>query len=113
MQNQAKAAEKYNLLKDEKLKLELDKAILFSMEAKNNRDGLQKKLDGLKRDLKIKNAESDTYQSQIDQYRTENESVLNEYENAQKTFMPLGLKSLKERLTFKISLSLNQKLKII
>jgi len=90
LQNQAKAAEKYNLLKDEKLKLELDKAILFSMEAKNNRDGLQKKLDGLKRDLQIKNAESDTYQSQIDQYRTENESVLNEYENAQKNFYAIG-----------------------
>ena len=90
LQNQAKAAEKYNLLKDEKLKLELDKAILFSMEAKNNRDGLQKKLDGLKRDLKIKNAESDTYQSQIDQYRTENEFVLNEYENAQKNFYAIG-----------------------
>ena len=90
LQNQAKAAEKYNLLKDEKQKLELDKAILFSMEAKNNRDGLQKKLDGLKRDLKIKNAESDTYQSQIDQYRTENESVLNEYENAQKNFYAIG-----------------------
>ena len=90
LQNQAKAAEKYNLLKNEKLKLELDKAILFSMEAKNNRDGLQKKLDGLKRDLKIKNVESDTYQSQIDQYRTENESVLNEYENAQKNFYAIG-----------------------
>ena len=90
LQNQAKAAEKYNLLKDKKLKLELDKAILFSMEAKNNRDGLQKKLDGLKRDLKIKNSESDTYQSQIDQYRTENESVLNEYENAQKNFYAIG-----------------------
>ena len=90
LQNQAKAAEKYNLLKDEKSKLELDKAILFSMEAKNNRDGLQKKLDGLKRDLKIKNAESDTYQSQIDQYRTENESVLKEYENAQKNFYAIG-----------------------
>ena len=90
LQNQAKAAEKYNLLKDEKSKLELDKAILFSMEAKNNRDGLQKKLDGLKRDLKIKNAESDTYQSQIDQYRTENESVLNEYEDAQKNFYAIG-----------------------
>ena len=90
LQNQAKAAEKYNLLKNEKLKLELDKAILFSMEAKNNRDGLQKKLDGLKRDLKIKNVESDKYQSQIDQYRTENESVLNEYENAQKNFYAIG-----------------------
>ena len=90
LQNQAKAAEKYNLLKDEKSKLELDKAILFSIEAKNNRDGLQKKLDGLKRDLKIKNTESDTYQSQIDQYRTENESVLKEYENAQKNFYAIG-----------------------
>ena len=89
-QSMSFAAEKYNLLKDEKLKLELDKAILFSMEAKNNRDGLQKKLDGLKRDLKIKNAESDTYQSQIDQYRTENESVLKEYENAQKNFYAIG-----------------------
>ena len=44
---------KNNLLKDEKSKLELDKAILFSMEAKNNRDGLQKKLDGLKKENNI------------------------------------------------------------
>ena len=90
LENQAKAAEKYNSIKDEKLNLELDKAILFSMEAKNNRDGLQKKLDGLNRDLKIKNAESDTFQSQIDQYRTENESILSEYENAQKNFYAIG-----------------------
>jgi len=90
LENQAKAAEKYNSIKDEKLNLELDKAILFSMEAKNNRDGLQKKLDGLNRDLKIKNAESDKFQSQIDQYRTENESILSEYENAQKNFYAIG-----------------------
>ena len=90
LQNQAKSAEKYNLLKDEKLKLELDKAILFSMEAKNNRDSLQKKLDSLNRDLRIKNSESDTFQSQIDQFRTENESLLNEYENAQKNFYAIG-----------------------
>ena len=90
LENQAKAAEKYNSIKDKKLNLELDKAILFSMEAKNNRDGLQKKLDGLNRDLKIKNAESDTFQSQIDQYRTENESLLSEYENAQKNFYAIG-----------------------
>ena len=90
LENQAKAAEKYNSIKDKKLNLELDKAILFSMEAKNNRDGLQKKLDGLKRDLKIKNAESDKFQSQIDQYRTENESLLSEYENAQKNFYAIG-----------------------
>ena len=90
LENQAKAAEKYNSIKNEKLNLELDKAILFSMEAKNNRDGLQKKLDSLNRDLKIKNAESDTFQSQIDQYRTENESILSEYENAQKNFYAIG-----------------------
>ena len=90
LENQAKAAEKYNSIKDEKLNLELDKAILFSMEAKNNRDGLQKKLDGLNRDLKIKNAESDKFQSQIDQYRTENESILSDYENAQKNFYAIG-----------------------
>ena len=90
LENQAKAADKYNMLKQEKSKLELDKAIIFSIEAKNNRDDLQKKLDALNRDLKIKNAESETIQSQIDQFRTQNESVLNEYEVAQKDFYSIG-----------------------
>ena len=90
LENQAKAADKYNMLKQEKSKLELDKAIIFSIEAKNNRDDLQKKLDALNRDLKIKNAESETIQSQIDQFRTQNESVLNEYEVAQKNFYSIG-----------------------
>ena len=90
LENQAKAADKYNLLKQKKLNLELDKAIIFSIEAKNNRDDLQKKLDALNRDLKIKNAESETIQSQIDQFRTQNESVLNEYEVAQKDFYSIG-----------------------
>ena len=90
LENQAKAAEKYNLLKQDKSRFELDKAILFSIEAKSNRDDLQKKLDALNRDLKIKNAESDTAQSQIDQFRTENESVLSEYEEAQKNFYSVG-----------------------
>ena len=90
LENQAKAADKYNMLKQEKSKLELDKAIIFSIEAKNNRDDLQKKLDALNRDLKIKNAESETIQSQIDQFRTQNESVLNEYEEAQKNFYSIG-----------------------
>ena len=74
-------------LKEEKSKVELDTAIIFSLEAKNNRDDLQKKLDSLNRDLKIKNAESVTIQSQIDQYRTENESVLSEYDSAQKKLL--------------------------
>ena len=90
LENQAKAAEKYKVLKEEKSKVELDTAIIFSLEAKNNRDDLQKKLDSLNRDLKIKNAESDTIQSQIDQYRTENESVLSEYDSAQKNFYSIG-----------------------
>jgi len=90
LENQAKAAEKYNVLKKDKAKLELDKAILFSIEAKSNRDDLQKKLDSLNRDLQIKNAESETVQSQIDQFRTENESVLIEYESAQKNFYAVG-----------------------
>ena len=90
LENQSKAAEKYKILKEKKSKIELDTAIIFSLEAKNNRDGLQKKLDALKRDLKIKNAESETIQSQIDQYRTENESVLSEYDTAQRNFYSIG-----------------------
>ena len=90
LENQAKAAEKYKKLNDKKSQIELDTAILFSLEAKNNRDDLQKKLDSLNRDLKIKNAESETIQSQIDQFRTENESVLTEYEIAQKNFYSIG-----------------------
>ena len=90
LENQAKAAEKYSELKKDKAKLELDKAVLFSIEAKSSRDDLQKKLDSLNRDLQIKNAESETIRSQIDQFRTENESVLSEYEEAQKNFYAVG-----------------------
>ena len=90
LENQAKAAEEYNSLKEKKAELELDKAILFSIEAKTRRDILQKKLDSLNRDLKIKNAESDATQAQIDKFRTENESTLNEYEIAQKNFYAIG-----------------------
>ena len=96
LENQAKAADKYNLLKKDKAKLELDKAILFSIEAKNNRDNLQKNLDSYNRDLKIKNAECETIQSQIDQYRTENDSILVEYETAQKNFYAVGAEIAKK-----------------
>ena len=64
--------------------------MLFSIEAKKNRDQLQNNLDGLNRDLKIKQAEADTKQSQIDEYRTQNESVVDAYENAQKNFYSVG-----------------------
>ena len=90
LENQADAAEKYNALKKEESENQINTAILFSLEAKNNRDQLQKNLDGLNRDLKIKQAESDTKQSQIDEYRTQNESVVDSYELAQKNFYTIG-----------------------
>jgi len=90
LENQANAAEKYNALKKEESENQINTAILFSLEAKNNRDQLQKNLDGLNRDLKIKQAESDTKQSQIDEYRTQNESVVDSYEIAQKNFYSIG-----------------------
>ena len=90
LENQAKAAEKYNKLKEEENQKQTDIAILYSLEAKNNKDQLQKNLEGLNRDLKIKQAESDSKQAQIDDYRTQNESVINAYEDAQKNFYTIG-----------------------
>ena len=83
LENQANAADKYNALKDEESKNQLNTAVLFSLEAKNNRDSLQKNLDALNRDFKIKEAEAQTKQSQIDEFRTQNESVVDAYESAQ------------------------------
>ena len=90
LENQAKAAEKYNKLKEEENQKQTDIAILYSLEAKNNKDQLQKSLDALNRDLQIKQAESDSKQAQIDDYRTQNESVINAYEDAQKNFYTIG-----------------------
>ena len=90
LENQANAAEKYNLFKGEESQKQTDIAILYSLEAKNNRDKLQKNLDALNRDLKIKQAESDSKQAQIDEHRTENASVVDAYENAQKNFYSIG-----------------------
>ena len=90
LENQANAAEKYNQFKKEESQKQTDIAILYSLEAKNNRDTLQKDLDALNRDLKIKQAESDSKQAQIDEHRTENASVVDAYENAQKNFYSIG-----------------------
>ena len=90
LENQANAAEKYNQLKEEENQKQTDIAILYSLEAKNNKEKLQKNLDALNRDFKIKQAESDSKQAQIDDYRTQNESVINAYENAQKNFYTIG-----------------------
>ena len=90
LENQANAAEKYNQFKKDESQKQTDIAILYSLEAKNNRDMLQKDLDALNRDLKIKQAESDSKQAQIDEHRTENASVVDAYENAQKNFYSIG-----------------------
>ena len=90
LENQANAAEKYNALKKGEAENKFDTAILLSLEAKESRDKFQKELDALKRDLLIKEAEAETKQSQIDDFRTQNESVVNAYENAQKNFYSIG-----------------------
>jgi len=90
LEGQAKAAEKYNSFKEQEKEIELKVAILFSLEAKNNRDDIQKKLDAVLRDQKIKDAETKTKQSQIDEYRTQHESVRDSYDIAQKNFYSVG-----------------------
>ena len=90
LEGQAKAAEKYNSFKEHEKEIELKVAILFSLEAKNNRDDIQKKLDAVLRDQKIKDAETKTKQSQIDEYRTQHESVRDSYDIAQKNFYSVG-----------------------
>ena len=114
LENQAKAAEKYLSLKKDKEKLELEKAIIFSIEAKKNRDNLQKKLDSSKRDQQIKNAEVETIQSQIDKFRTENESVLASYDQAQKNFYSVGAEIAKNEANLQSinSTSLDAKAKL-
>ena len=90
LEGQAKAAEKYNSFKEQEKEIELKVAISFSLEAKNNRDDIQKKLDAVLRDQKIKDAETKTKQSQIDEYRTQHESVRDSYDIAQKNFYSVG-----------------------
>ena len=101
LENQAKAADKYKSLKEHKSKTELDKAILFSMEAKNSRDELQKNLDSLHRDAEIKQAEVETIQSTIDKHKTENEELINLYENAQKNYYSIGAEISKKESELK------------
>ncbi len=44
----------------------------------------------MNRDLKIKQAESDSKQAQIDEHRTQNASVVDAYEHAQRNFYSIG-----------------------
>ena len=101
LENQANAAERYNALKEEESTNKFDTAILLSLQAKESRDMLQKQLDGFKRDLIIKEAEAETKQSQIDDYRTQNESVVTAYETAQKNFYSIGAEIAKHEANLK------------
>ncbi|MDA9024595.1 AAA family ATPase [Gammaproteobacteria bacterium] len=101
LENQANAAEKYNSLKEEESVNKFDTAILLSLQAKEGKDKFQKQLDGHKRDLLIKEAEAETKQSQIDEFRTQNESVVTAYENAQKNFYSIGAEIAKHEANLK------------
>ena len=54
LENQANAADKYNALKKEESENQINTAILFSLEAKNNRDQLQKFKEELSEQKNIK-----------------------------------------------------------
>ncbi len=90
LEGQAKAAEKYQKLKNEENETEIDISVLFLLEAQEKRDELQKIIDKYNRDYKIKEAETQAKQAQIDEFRTQNESVINSYEEAQKKYYSIG-----------------------
>ena len=62
----------------------------FLLEAQEKRDELQKIIDKYNRDYKIKEAETQAKQAQIDEFRTQNESVISSYEEAQKKYYTIG-----------------------
>ena len=64
--------------------------MLFLLEAQEKRDELQKIIDKYNRDYKIKEAETQAKQAQIDEFRTQNESVISSYEEAQKKYYSIG-----------------------
>ena len=90
LEGQAKAAEKYQLLKKQENETEIDISVLFLLEAQEKRDELQKIIDKYNRDYKIKEAETQAKQAQIDEFRTQNESVISSYEEAQKKYYSIG-----------------------
>ena len=90
LKSQANAAKKYNDLKHTEKDLELKIAILFSLEAKRKKEKLDTQLAELQKDLSIKESRVLASQSSLDQYKTEHEEVISQYESAQKDFYEVG-----------------------
>ncbi len=90
LESQAKAADRYKDYKNQEKEKELNVAILFSLDARDKRDLLNNNLAALQKDESIKESEVSVKQAKLDQYKTEHESVLSKYEDAQKKFYEVG-----------------------
>ena len=90
LESQAKAAERYKDYKNQEKEKELNVAILFSLDARDKRDLLNNNLAALQKDESVKESEVSVKQAKLDQYKTEHESVLSKYEDAQKNFYEVG-----------------------
>ena len=90
LESQAKAADRYKDYKNQEKEKELNIAILFSLDARDKRDLLNNNLAALQKDESVKESEVSVKQAKLDQYKTEHESVLSKYEDAQKKFYEVG-----------------------
>ena len=90
LESQAKAADRYKDYKNQEKEKELNVAILFSLDARDKRDLLNNNLTALQKDESVKESEVSVKQAKLDQYKTEHESVLSKYEDAQKKFYEVG-----------------------
>ena len=90
LESQAKAADRYKDYKNQEKEKELNVAILFSLDARDKRDLLNNNLASLQKDESVKESEVSVKQAKLDQYKTEHESVLSKYEDAQKKFYEVG-----------------------
>ena len=90
LESQAKAADRYKDYKNQEKEKELNVAILFSLDARDKRDLLNNNLAALQKDESVKESEVSVKQAKLDQYKTEHESVLAKYEDAQKKFYEVG-----------------------
>jgi len=90
LESQAKAADRYKDYKNQEKEKELNVAILFSLDARDKRDLLNNNLAALQKDESVKESEVSVKQAKLDQYKTEHESVLSKYEDAQKKFYEVG-----------------------
>ena len=90
LKNQAKAAEKYKKLQIDEKELKLNISILNTLSAKAKKDSLSSKISQLNNKITVKSEEVNTYQTSIEQIKTEHASVLSAFEEAQKSFYTIG-----------------------